>query len=203
VVNTPIPRHNRLYLRLAGIVLAVLLIVGLVCVFRPPFGLAVPTFMVLIWLSVVIAGWLLIIKRASLETVLPSMTALILACGISGYELIFEPALSKAESGKSFVMDAERDLKRPMQIVLYGIKQDGDGVKYALFSKTLSKDILFIPKSVKDLKRYMLPTKFIMVGYKKDILELEERTRHTLAFTQTAIGHIHKKEVTAVTVRQL
>ncbi|MGQ9813215.1 MAG: ArnT family glycosyltransferase [Dissulfurimicrobium sp.] len=207
VVKMTILGHNWLYIRFFDMILAVLLLVGFsVAIFKPPFSLVTPAFMVLIWVAVVVAGRFLIARLADLDAVLPSMAALLLACGLSGYGLIFEPALSIDESGRDFITEAERGMKMPERIVLYGMKQDGDGVKYALYSKAPSKDILFIPRltaGLEGLKNNMLPQRFILVGYKKDVFELKEHSQAAFIFIPAAQGLIHRKEVMAMAVRSL
>jgi 4-amino-4-deoxy-L-arabinose transferase-like glycosyltransferase len=206
VVKMAISGHDLIYVRFLDMILAVLLLTGFsVAMLKPPFSLVTPVSMVLIWVAVVIAGRFLIARLADLDAVLPSMAALLLACGLSGYGLIFEPALSIDESGRDFATEAERGMKMPERIVLYGMKQDGDGVKYALYSKAPSKDILFIPRLTAGLEglKNMLPQRFMLAGYKKDVLELKDHSQGAFIFIPAAQGLIHRKEVMAMTVRTL
>ncbi len=197
-----IPGRRWPYERIIDVTLGVLLIVGLASALRPPFSLVTPISLVVIWATVIIAGRVTISKLAAKELRLAVLASWLLVCGLSGYGLIFEPAISRAESGKELAAKAEHGLDKTTPIIIYGIRQDGDGVKYALYSQRPSSELKFIPRLVGDYEglKYILPARFMLVGYEKDILSLEKATKGIFYFDAVSKGTIHRRECLAAMV---
>ena len=118
--------------------------------------------------------------------------------------IIVEPPLSKRESGRRFVEETERPLKGDEKIVIYRMNRDGDGLKYALFSRFYPKGLIFFKESSR-LKEIRPP--FVIVFRENRFNEVKDalgsRRDNTLfSLKKLATGLIHSKKVEAVLVRQ-
>ncbi len=109
---------------------------------------------------------------------------------LSGVSLLVYPVASQRESGKGFVEQVEAKVSAKAPIVLFRIKQDGDGVKYALYSNRLSRTLNFVSR-VESLSRLRSPC--LLVTYKKNIGVLFKNPNWRL--TLVGEGLIHHKPV--------
>ena len=105
-----------------------------------------------------------------------------------------EPFISKKESGRLFVYNTEATLSDDYIIYLYKMKKDGDGLKYALFSKFYPANIKFL-HSIDDIKH--ISTSGVIVTFEKDLKHLIDKITFKKLITT---GFIHNKKVVALDV---
>ena len=111
---------------------------------------------------------------------------------LSSISLLVYPVISQRESGKSFVKKVEARVTSQTPVVLFKIKRDGDGVKYALYSKRSPSSLKFI-SSIDGLAFFNKPC--LLVTYQKDVQELLKS--HKWKMVPIAQGLIHHKPVVA------
>ncbi len=120
-------------------------------------------------------------------------SCLLSATILSGASLFLEPALSARESGKNFVLRVERAIPGDLPIVFFRIHEDGDAIKYILYSDRKAKDFRFTG-SVDRLSKYEPP--FILILYSRDRNRLLPLLHH-LRTNRIGTGLIHGKEMEA------
>ena len=118
--------------------------------------------------------------------------------------LFIEPPLSKRESGRHFVEETERSLKGNEKIIIYKMERDGNGLKYALFSKFYPKGLIFL-KDSSSLKEISPPFVIVLRENRfneiKGALSSQKNGAH-FSLTIIASGLIHSKKVEAILIRQ-
>ncbi len=164
------------------------------CYILNPLNYQIHPFWFYIWTIFYLIAGVIIFRTKKDSPSLPVIfTAVVLSFGLSGAQLALEPGLSAVESGRAFVNQAESAVDEDMPVVLYGIDDDRDGVKYALYSSRPSAKLIFA-NSRAELAELSAP--FLLVTKKKKIEEL----RHYLANKKNCFitqGLIHKKAVLA------
>ena len=121
-----------------------LLLTAVVFCFLYPELIFVPFTYILIWLISAISGWLFVLRRINAKYYLACAILHLLFVGLIGVELMVIPAVSRRASGKAFVKAAESQVNPRLPVVVYGIRPDGDGVKYALHSNRKPSSIRFV-----------------------------------------------------------
>lgn len=108
--------------------------------------------------------------------------------------ILLEPAMSQKESGRQFVLHTEQEAGAKNGIFLVGIKPDGEGLKYCLFSRYYPGRIHFLkgPGAL-----CTLPGKAIVVTYEKDLASLSYSLMHH-KYTVITRGYIHNKKVVSL-----
>jgi 4-amino-4-deoxy-L-arabinose transferase-like glycosyltransferase len=104
----------------------------------------VPPLWIVIWIVAVAAGWMILNKYISTGSRMVGLIALFLAAGLSGVNLLVIPQLSHRASGRQFTQAAEAGVDSKIPVVLYRIDPDGDGIKYALYSKRSPSALRFV-----------------------------------------------------------
>ena len=137
------------------------------------------------------AGWF---RKAGFMIML---TAGVVAAGMLTNSFIIEPGISAQESGRSFMEETECRTPAGTPIVIYRINPDGDGLKLALYSRSL-QDLRFAGSSnflsQTDYERY------ILVMYEKRREEVEGLLDGK-SLKVIAKGLVHRKKVVAIFVR--
>lgn len=117
--------------------------------------------------------------------------AIFLIYSTSSACLTIEPGLSQRESARSFVRCTEKNLAADEKVVLFRIRPDKNGIKYALFSRAYPHRLLF-PDKLQKLAT--IPRPFILTAFGKDIDRL--RPFFSKEITKPACeGNIHGKTV--------
>ncbi len=125
------------------------------------------------------------------------LSAIFLIYATSSVALITEPAVSAKESAKRLVNCTEKALQPGEKVILFKIKPDKNGLKYALFSKAYPDRLLFVhTREIRDI-----PLPFILVGKEKDIPAL---LPHATPFRITPLCRrmIHGKTYRSVGISQ-
>ncbi len=162
-----------------------------------PYGYRISPAWIIVWNAVyLLAGFALFRTRGRQETLAVAM-AVLFALGLSGMQLVIEPGLSTVESGRPFVQSVESMVSSDASVVLYGIDDDRDGVKYALYSSRPSSQLVFV-ETEGELVGISPP--FIVVTKKKKLEEIRpflERSKASFLVN----GLIHQRPVVAYWVR--
>ncbi len=117
--------------------------------------------------------------------------AILLIYATSSACLAIEPGISRRESAKSFVTCTEKKLLPQERVVLFKMKPDKYGLKYALFSHAYPGRLLFA-KNSQDLSRLEMP--FLIIVRQRDQASLRPFLS-THAFRPVCQGTIHAKRV--------
>lgn len=104
----------------------------------------VPMAWIVLWMAVVLWGWWFLSRRIEGGSRLVGLIALFLATGLSGANLMVIPHLSRMASGRDFTKLAEARVDPNIPVVLHRINPDGNGIKYALYSKQRPSALRFI-----------------------------------------------------------
>jgi 4-amino-4-deoxy-L-arabinose transferase-like glycosyltransferase len=104
----------------------------------------VPPAFIVIWIVAVAGIWAVVCTRIETGTTQVALISLLLATGLSGANLLIIPQLSHEASGRQFTELAEAAVDPKIPAVLYRIKPDGDGIKYALYSKRRPASLCFV-----------------------------------------------------------
>ncbi len=116
----------------------------------------------------------------------------------AGLTCTLEPGISKKESGRQFVMESEGSVNAAAGVFLFRFKPDGEGLKYALYSRFSSGEITFF-KNEDMLKS--LPKGAMLVVYEKDkrkVLKVLESRKYKII----SKGYIHAKKVLSIFIFQ-
>ena len=123
--------------------------------------------------------------------------AVFLICSTSFACLVIEPGLSQKESARSFVRCTERDLGAGEKVVLFRIKPDKNGIKYALFSTAYPDRLLFTDNQT---ELAAIPRPFILIYFQKDIDRLKPFSTKEI-MEPVCGGTIHGKRVVSSRIR--
>jgi len=104
----------------------------------------VPPLWIVIWVVAVAAAWMILKRTAATGPRMVGLITLLLAAGLSGVNLLVIPQLSHRASGRQFTQAAEAAVDPLIPAVLYRIDPDGDGIKYALYSKRSPSSLRFV-----------------------------------------------------------
>jgi len=127
-----------------------------------------------------------------------ALLALGLATGLMGFQALWEPGLSVKESGRSFVEAVEFRAALELPVLLYGISADGDGIKFALYSRRPPGSLRFV-SSAGDPESSPKPA--ILVFFEKDRPGLT-RVLSSCPWTELAAGFLHSRPVTALLMEE-
>ena len=141
--NGPILYEN-IWQNIINVLTGIILLAGLLFPFLYKQSVFVPLSFVFIWFAAGIAMWLYIKTRIKEKDRLIALILLFLMAGLSGANLLVIPAFSRMASGRAFVEAAESKVDSKLPMVIYGINPDGDGVKFALYSKHKPSELHFI-----------------------------------------------------------
>lgn len=147
----------------------------------------------IIWCSLTLAGWFLVLKMSHRQQRVVALVALVMIVGLSGFNVVAQPLISHQASGRSFVEAVERSVSSAYPVVIYGLGQDGDGLKYALYSTRKPESIIF-PSGPEEILN--LPRPSIVVAYEKNCQELST-VFETVTTRHLASGFIRSKAVAA------
>ena len=116
----------------------------------------------------------------------------------SSASLLIVPGLSKKESGRSFVLATEGTFKASKGVYLVGIKPDGDGLKYSLYSRFYPKRLHFMKEPVDACS---IPHDTIAVLYDRD-LKILNKNDACKGYSVISRGYIHSKRVVSIMFSQ-
>ena len=154
--------------------------------------LSLQVFAFYITLSVIIFFIFFFQKQTTLS--LLSSFAVSVLIATSGISLLVEPGISFKESGREFVIHTENS-KNVQGVFLVGIRPDGDGLKYSLFSRYYPERLYFLKY---ESPICQIPSNSIVVLYEKKFKLLRERNRCLEKFPIISRGYIHGKETVAL-----
>ncbi|MBW2022536.1 MAG: glycosyltransferase family 39 protein [Deltaproteobacteria bacterium] len=123
----------------------------------------------LVWIVILVLLWLLKERVIIIPHGVFTKQVVCSWAILSGITLLVFPIISHRESGRSFVENVEAKIPENIPIILFKIKQDGDGIKYALHSNRPSSALKFIFRT-KELAFCSRPC--LLVAYKKDVEQL-------------------------------
>ncbi|MFH2044233.1 MAG: glycosyltransferase family 39 protein [Pseudomonadota bacterium] len=177
---------------ISTLILAILL-AGLVfsCLYRQL--VFVPLAFVFIWLATGIFLWFFIRRRIIEKYSLIASILLLLIVGLSGSNLMVTPAFSHMASGRAFIEAAESKVDPKLPLVIYGINNDGDGVKFALYSNRKPSAIRFV-NTAEELNMILKPC--LLVSRLDDNTELKSLL-YEKKCNKIAEGKIYSKQFVA------
>ncbi len=120
-------------------------------------------------------------------------SCLLSAAMLSGANLFLEPALSARESGRVFALRVEQYTPDDIPIVFFRVHEDGDAIKYVLYSNREANDFRFA-NSANELLKYKRP--FILILYSGDRNRLQPLLQRSHA-NKIGTGLIHRKGMEA------
>jgi len=189
------PSHERLWHRLLTVTPPILAGGGMVymLLFQPGRPSTPHLILAIIWCSLALAGWFLVLKMNHQQQRVVALVALVMTVGLSGFNVVAQPLISQMASGRSFVEAVENSASSAYPVVIYGLGRDGDGLKYALYSTRKPETIIFPsePQEILDL-----PRPSIVVAYEKNWQELST-VFETVTTRHLASGFIRAKAVVA------
>ena len=144
-----------------GVPIALILLAGVAGAALFAEQIFVPMAWIVIWVLAVAWAWRIIKGRVQRGARTVGMAALLLAAGLSGVNLLIIPQLSRKASGREFTIAAEADVDPRIPAVLYRIDPDGDGIKYALYSRRSPAALRFVDTDA-DLK--LMPPPFLLIA---------------------------------------
>ncbi len=110
---------------------------------------------------------------------------------VSSFCLLIEPGISRKESARSFTSCTEAVMSLDQRVVLFKMKPDKNGLKYALYSRAYPKRLIF----VQDIHKLSgIPRPFILALFEKDARHMESLPGK-LSASPLCTGFIHRKEV--------
>ena len=176
-----------------------LYLMGLVSVstlwFFDPLESRVPIWAIGLWftcaLGLFIASQRVRVKEGFTFFVSLCVTLFVLTTGLT---LVTEPGLSRRESGRQFVAATEGSVKVSKGVYLIGLKWDGDGLKYSLFSRYYPQGIHLI-RRLQDLES--APWGSIVVLYERDLEGFIKRF-NVSNYSVISRGLIHAKGVVSI-----
>ncbi len=151
------------------------------------------------WFGVVCAAWMAIRKIARKQHLTVALLLMVLATGLSGFNLFAQPLISKRASGSSFVRRSEEQVDRHYPVAIYGLGRDADGVKYAFYSNRKSDQLVFLSNSNEIRK---LPSPCILVAYQRDFPKVQ-KVLGTSKYRLLTSGFIRSKAVVAYLIEAL
>ncbi len=125
------------------------------------------------------------------------LVAVVMIYSVSSLGLLLEPGISRRESGKGFTTCTESSLSAREKVVLYWIKPDKNGIKYALYSRAYPERLVFI-RDIQGLSN--VPRPFVLAAFKKDIEQGGFLPGKLSAFP-LCTGMIHGKQVVSFRIR--
>lgn len=151
------------------------------------------------WTVLSVGGWLGIRRRVPRQwNRCAAFLALALATGVMGFQVLWEPTISRKESGRSFVETLESRAPLEWPVVFYGISSDGDGIKFALYSRRQPESLIFT-SSAFGLKAGPKPS--ILVFFEKQRPALTEVLSSCPA-SGVASGFVHSRPVAALVLER-
>ncbi|MBU4010081.1 MAG: glycosyltransferase family 39 protein, partial [Proteobacteria bacterium] len=172
--NRPILYENILR-NIINVLIGTILLAGLIFPFLCKQFIFIPLSFFFIWFAVNIAFWLIVRTRIEEKYKLVGSILLLLIVVLSGSNLMVIPAYSGMASGRAFITAAESKVGSEVPVDFYGISSDGDGIKFALYSKRKSTEIRFI-NTIEELNPITKPCLLIShlddkTGFKKFLSE--------------------------------
>ena len=134
--------------------------------------LYIPASYLIIWATGACLTLMYIHKKVVHNTRLIALFLLILATALSGVNMLITPESSRKSSGRRFVQAAETTLSPDLKVIICGINPDGDGVKFAFYSRRKPASLQFIP-SLENLKKIPGPFLLVMRDTKVNRLNLK------------------------------
>ena len=150
----------------------VLMLAGTSIFFFYPDIARVPMPFIFIWLAGGVAGLLIVSKTAEPNFYSTASVLHLLFVGLVGANLLVAPTISREASGQSFVKLAESKVDPSLPLVVYGIRPDGDGVKFALHSERKPASIRFV--DTEDAQA-LSDTPYLLIANAREISELRKR----------------------------
>jgi 4-amino-4-deoxy-L-arabinose transferase-like glycosyltransferase len=141
--------------------IAVILLAGVVAAFFFAQRIFVPMAWIVIWVLGVAWAWRMLKGHIESGARTVGLVVLLLATGLSGVNLLIIPQLSHKASGRQFTQAAEADVDLHIPAVLYRIDPDGDGIKFAFYSKRSPATLRFVDTDA-DLKAIAPP--FLLIA---------------------------------------
>ncbi len=185
--------HERLWRPILGAIPPILAIGGLgfILLFYPSKPSGILMSVSAVWCCAVLAGWFWVLKMCRGRQHIVALLILVLAVGLSGFNVVAQPLISQRASGRPLVEEAERQVSSSYPVAVYKIEQDGDGLKYALYSSRKPESIMFVSKAAA-IKKLSRPC--ILVAYEKNWEEIHDILK-TVQHKQLAAGSIRSKAV--------
>jgi 4-amino-4-deoxy-L-arabinose transferase-like glycosyltransferase len=168
---------------LTGIVLAS----GIGYAFFYPNRVVVPAILIIIWGAMVSAGVIALRTLDRNGTRIVGQILLFLVTALYGTNLLYFSGISRNVSGRDFTeaVESKSDLRLPA--VMYRISSDGDGLKFAYYSRRNPSELRFAGDD-EELKT--IPPPYLLVVHHKDEAKLEK-----------AVGNRTLEPVTQGTIR--
>ncbi len=181
--------------RAVKVFLALVMLLALVLLLVDPAGSGRPVAA----LSVLAACTLLLYHRARgigawAGTILTFAVALIFATSSSC--LLIEPGISRKECARAFTECTESNLSTGERVVLYKMKPDKNGLKYALYSRAYPEGLVFV-RDIHALSKITRP--FILAGFRKD-MDLPSLLPEKFFVSPLCTGKIHGKEAVSLRI---
>jgi 4-amino-4-deoxy-L-arabinose transferase-like glycosyltransferase len=144
-----------------SVLIAIILLAGVVAAIIFADRVFVPPTCIAIWIVTVAWIWMILKRRVEKGPRMVGLITLFLAAGLSGVNLLVIPQLSHRASGRQFTEAAEATVDPNIPVVLYRIGADGDGIKYALYSKRRPSALHFV-KTKTALK--VIPPPYLLIS---------------------------------------
>ncbi len=180
-----------------NILTGMILLAGLVYPLFYKQFIFIPAALILIWFAAGITLCLLARKQIEVKYRLAGSILSLFMVGLTGSNLMVIPAFSRKASGRTFIETVESKFDSNLPLVIYNIKPDGDGVKFALYSKRKPSSIRFV-KTLEELNLITKPCLLISrfdnkIGFKdlisgKNCNKLSEGRIYSKKFVACLLG---------------
>ncbi len=157
-------------------------------------GTSLPMARALSYLLVFSSCTVLLLRFSSNDLVTFISACLFLFFLTSSASLLIMPGLSQKESGRSFVLTTEKASKACKGVYLVGIKPDGDGLKYSLYSRFYPERLHFLKDPADACS---IPEDMIAVLYSQNFKILKKNS-DCKEYKVISRGYIHSKRVISI-----